>query len=62
MTSLMSTNTSNRFTFTLEPALKELLKQQAEKEFRSVGSLLNALIAKYLEEQGLEVKLESRQK
>lgn len=40
-----------RFTFTIEPDLYEPLKAQAKKERRSIGSLLNWLVAKYLEEQ-----------
>ena len=40
-----------RFVFTIEPDLHEPLKEQARKERRSVGSLLNWLIARYLEEQ-----------
>jgi hypothetical protein len=40
-----------RFTFTIEPDLYEPLKVQAKKERRSIGSLLNYLAAKYLEEQ-----------
>ena len=47
-----------RFVFTIEPDLHEPLMAQAKKEHRSVGSLLNLLIAKYLEEQqGLNVDL-----
>ena len=47
-----------RFVFTIEPDLHEPLMAQAKKERRSVGSLLNLLIAKYLEEQqGLNVDL-----
>jgi hypothetical protein len=46
-----------RFVFTIEPDLIEPLKAQAKKERRSVGSLLNYLAAKYLEEQqGLEIE------
>jgi len=46
-----------RFTFTIEPDLYHPLKIQAKKERRSIGSLLNWLIAKYLEEQqGIEIK------
>ena len=45
-----------RFVFTIEPDLHESLTTQARNERRSVGSLLNLLIAKYLEEQqGLKV-------
>jgi len=40
-----------RFTFTIEPDLYEPLKAQARRERRSIGSLLNWLVAKYLEEQ-----------
>ena len=40
-----------RFTFTIEPDLIEPLKQQAARERRSIGSLLNWLAARYLEEQ-----------
>ena len=47
-----------RFVFTIEPDLHEPLMAQAKKERRSVGSLLNLLIAKHLEEQqGLNVDL-----
>lgn len=47
-----------RFVFTIEPDLHEPLMAQAKRERRSVGSLLNLLIAKYLEEQqGLNVDL-----
>ncbi len=46
-----------RFTFTIEPDLYEPLKQQAREERRSVGSLLNFLIAKHLQEnQDLSVE------
>jgi hypothetical protein len=46
-----------RFTFTIEPDLYESLKLQAKRERRSIGSLLNWLTAKYLEEQqGLEIQ------
>nr|WP_290224321.1 hypothetical protein [Trichocoleus desertorum] len=46
-----------RFTFTIEPDLYEPLKAQAKKERRSIGSLLNWLAAKYLEEQqGIEIE------
>jgi hypothetical protein len=46
-----------RFTFTIEPDLIEPLKAQAKKERRSIGSLLNFLAAKYLEEQqGIEIE------
>lgn len=46
-----------RFTFTIEPDLYEPLKAQAKKERRSIGSLLNYLAAKYLEEQqGVEIE------
>lgn len=46
-----------RFTFTIEPDLYEPLKAQAKKERRSIGSLLNWLAAKYLEEQqGLTIE------
>jgi hypothetical protein len=45
-----------RFTFTIEPDLIEPLKEQAKKERRSIGSLLNYLAAKYLEEvQDIEI-------
>ncbi len=40
-----------RFTFTVEPDLYEPLKDQARRERRSVGSLINWLIAQYLEQQ-----------
>lgn len=40
-----------RFTFTIEPDLYEPLRVQAKRERRSIGSLLNYLAAKYLEEQ-----------
>jgi hypothetical protein len=40
-----------RFVFTIEPDLHEPIKEQAKKERRSVGSLLNFLMARYLEEQ-----------
>ena len=47
-----------RFVFTIEPDLHESLTAQARRERRSVGSLLNLLIAKYLEEQqGLSIDL-----
>lgn len=46
-----------RFTFTIEPDLYESLKIQAKRERRSIGSLLNWLVAKYLEEQqGLQIQ------
>jgi hypothetical protein len=46
-----------RFTFTIEPDLYEPLKAQAKRERRSIGSLLNWLAAKYLEEQqGVEIE------
>lgn len=46
-----------RFTFTIEPDLYEPLRMQAKRERRSIGSLLNWLVAKYLEEeQGLEIE------
>ncbi|MEP0919423.1 hypothetical protein NC981_21570 [Leptolyngbya sp. DQ-M1] len=46
-----------RFTFTIEPDLYEPLRAQAKKERRSIGSLLNFLAAKYLEDQqGLEIE------
>ena len=46
-----------RFTFTIEPDLYEPLKVQARKERRSIGSLLNFLAAKYLEDQqGVEIE------
>lgn len=46
-----------RFTFTIEPDLYEPLRAQAKKERRSIGSLLNYLAAKYLEDQqGLEIE------
>jgi len=46
-----------RFTFTIEPDLYEPLKAQAQEERRSVGSLLNWLIAKHLQEnQGVAVE------
>ena len=46
-----------RFTFTIEPDLYEPLKIQAKRDRRSIGSLLNWLAAKYLEEQqGLEIQ------
>lgn len=46
-----------RFTFTIEPDLYEPIKAQAQKERRSVGSLLNWLVAKHLEEQqGIEIE------
>ena len=46
-----------RFTFTIEPDLYEPLKAQAKRERRSIGSLLNWLAAKYLEEQqGIEIE------
>jgi hypothetical protein len=46
-----------RFTFTIEPDLYEPLKVQARKERRSIGSLLNYLAAKYLEDQqGVEIE------
>ena len=46
-----------RFTLTIEPELYEPLKAQAKKERRSIGSLLNWLAAKYLEEQqGIEIE------
>ena len=45
-----------RFTFTIEPDLYEPLRLQAKKERRSIGSLLNYLAAKYLEDQqGVEI-------
>ena len=40
-----------RFTFTIEPDLYEPLRSQAQKERRSVGSLLNWLAAQYLEQE-----------
>lgn len=40
-----------RFTFTVEPDLYEPLKDQAKKERRSIGSLLNYLVAEYLKAQ-----------
>jgi hypothetical protein len=46
-----------RFTFTIEPDLYESLKIQAKRERRSIGSLLNWLVAEYLEEQqGLQIQ------
>lgn len=46
-----------RFTFTIEPDLYESLKIQAKRERRSIGSLLNWLVAEYLEEQqGLRIQ------
>ncbi|MBD1857432.1 MULTISPECIES: hypothetical protein [Leptolyngbya] len=46
-----------RFTFTIEPDLYEPLRMQAKKERRSIGSLLNFLASKYLEDQqGLEIE------
>jgi hypothetical protein len=46
-----------RFTFTIEPDLYEPLKMQAKRERRSIGSLLNWLVAKHLgEQQGLEIQ------
>lgn len=46
-----------RFTFTIEPDLYEPLKAQAKKERRSIGSLLNFLAARYLEEQqGVQIE------
>ncbi|QSJ20088.1 hypothetical protein JYQ62_16070 [Nostoc sp. UHCC 0702] len=44
-----------KFSFVIEPDLVEPLKAQAQKERRSIASLLNWLIAKHLEEQqGIE--------
>lgn len=40
-----------RFTFTIEPDLYQPLKAQAKRERRSIGSLLNWLVAQYLEDQ-----------
>ncbi|MEH1784598.1 MAG: hypothetical protein V7L23_03070 [Nostoc sp.] len=46
-----------RFTFTIEPDIYLPLKEQAKKERRSIGSLLNFLSARYLEEQqGIEIE------
>jgi len=46
-----------RFTFTIEPDLYGPLRAQAKRERRSIGSLLNYLAAKYLEEQqGVEIE------
>lgn len=46
-----------RFTYTIEPDLYELLKAEAKKERRSIGSLLNYLAAKYFEDQqGVEIE------
>jgi hypothetical protein len=39
-----------RFTFTIEPQIHDLLKVQAKIDRRSIGSLLNHLVAKHLEE------------
>ena len=48
---------SSQKTFIIEPDLHKSLKLQAKRERRSIGSLLNWLIAKYLEEQqGLEIQ------
>jgi hypothetical protein len=51
MVQFLTVAKGQRFTFTIEPDLIEPLKEQARKERRSIGSLLNWLAAKYLEEQ-----------
>lgn len=46
-----------RFTFTIENDLFGPLKAQAQKERRSAASLLNFLVAQYLEDkQGLKIE------
>lgn len=52
----MAQSKGQRITFTIEPDLHEPLKIQAQKERRSIGSLINYAIAKYLEDtQGITI-------
>ncbi|MEH2174239.1 hypothetical protein [Nostoc sp.] len=44
-----------RFTFTINPELAEALKKQADAEYRSVASLINAVVAEYLKSKGHDI-------
>ncbi|MHC5720067.1 MAG: hypothetical protein ACYTX0_50555 [Nostoc sp.] len=44
-----------RFTFTVNSELVEALKKQAATEYRSVASLINAVVAEYLKGKGHDI-------
>lgn len=44
-----------RFTFTVDAKLIEALKKQAASEYRSVASLINAVVADYLKSKGHDI-------